>query len=75
MIIFPAIDLLGGNCVRLVRGEYGSASRVAEDALETAKRAGFMTVGVYDRFNPGEDIESVADVCVHDIGELFREPF
>lgn len=53
-------------------------SVVVEDrrhALETAKRAGFMTVGVYDRFNPGEDIESVADVCVHDIGELFREPF
>ncbi len=43
MIIFPAIDLLGGNCVRLVRGEYGSASRVAEDALETAK--GFKALG------------------------------
>ena len=36
MIIFPAIDMLDGNCVRLVRGEYGTASRVAEDALETA---------------------------------------
>ena len=38
MIIFPAIDMLDGNCVRLVCGEYGTASRVAEDALETAKK-------------------------------------
>jgi len=36
MLILPAIDILGGQCVRLVKGEYGSASRVAEDALETA---------------------------------------
>lgn len=38
MIIFPAIDLLGGNCVRLYKGKYDSAGKVAEDALETAKR-------------------------------------
>lgn len=36
MIIIPAIDILGGKCVRLVRGEYGSASKVAADPLETA---------------------------------------
>ncbi len=36
MIIFPAIDLLGGNCVRLVKGEYGSAGKVAEDPIATA---------------------------------------
>ena len=36
MIILPAIDLLGGRCVRLVKGEYGSADKVAEDALTTA---------------------------------------
>ena len=37
MIILPAIDLLGGNCVRLVRGAYDTASKVAADALETAR--------------------------------------
>ena len=37
MIVLPAIDLLGGNCVRLVRGAYDTASKVAADALETAR--------------------------------------
>lgn len=35
MIILPAIDILGGACVRLVRGEYDSAHKVAADPLET----------------------------------------
>jgi len=38
MIILPAIDILGGKCVRLTRGEYGTASQVAADAVETALR-------------------------------------
>lgn len=38
MIIFPAIDIIGGQCVRLVRGNYATASKVAEDPLETAKK-------------------------------------
>ncbi len=37
MIIFPAIDIIGGQCVRLVRGDYATAQKVAEDPLETAK--------------------------------------
>ena len=37
MIIFPAIDLMGGQCVRLVKGDYATASRVAEDPVETAQ--------------------------------------
>ena len=36
MIILPAIDLLSGRCVRLVKGEYNTADKVAEDALATA---------------------------------------
>jgi len=35
MIILPAIDILGGTCVRLVKGEYGTAHRVASDPIET----------------------------------------
>ena len=37
MIIFPAIDIKDGTCVRLVKGDYATAHKVAEDAVETAK--------------------------------------
>ena len=37
MIIWPAIDLKDGNCVRLQKGDFSTAHKVAEDALETAK--------------------------------------
>lgn len=36
MIILPAIDILGGKCVRLTKGEYGTAEQVASDPIETA---------------------------------------
>lgn len=36
MIILPAIDILGGKCVRLTKGEYGTAEKVAQDPIETA---------------------------------------
>ena len=36
MIILPAIDILDGMCVRLLRGDYATAGKVAEDALATA---------------------------------------
>ena len=36
MIIFPAIDIKDGTCVRLVKGDYATAHKVAEDAVETA---------------------------------------
>ena len=38
MIIFPAIDIIGGQCVRLVKGDYATAEKVAENPLETAKQ-------------------------------------
>ncbi len=37
MIILPAIDILGGKCVRLFKGEYGSARQVASSAEQTVK--------------------------------------
>ena len=37
MIILPAIDILGGKCVRLFKGEYGTARQVASSAEETVK--------------------------------------
>lgn len=38
MVILPAIDIMGGRPVRLYKGEFSTASQVAEDALETAVR-------------------------------------
>lgn len=37
MLIFPAIDLKDGMCVRLQKGDYATAHKVAEDPLLTAK--------------------------------------
>ncbi len=43
MIIFPAIDILDGTCVRLVKGDYDTAHKVAENPLGTAM--GFEKAG------------------------------
>ncbi len=43
MKILPAIDLKGGECVRLRKGDYSTAHKVAADACETAR--GFLNAG------------------------------
>ncbi len=43
MLIIPAIDILGGRCVRLREGDYATAGVVASDAIETAR--GFAAAG------------------------------
>ena len=43
MLILPAIDIKGGACVRLLRGDFATAHKVAEDPLETA--ASFRAAG------------------------------
>lgn len=37
MIIFPAIDIKDGCCVRLFKGDFSTVEKVAENHLETAK--------------------------------------
>ena len=37
MLIFPAIDVKDGACVRLLRGDYATAHKVAENILDTAR--------------------------------------
>lgn len=37
MILLPAIDIKDGNCVRLLRGDYGTVEKVAQDPFETAQ--------------------------------------
>ncbi len=43
MIIFPAIDIMDGKPVRLLRGDFDTAEQVAADVLTTAKQ--FARVG------------------------------
>ena len=43
MRILPAIDLKDQMCVRLVKGDYATAHKVADDAVETAKK--FLDAG------------------------------
>ncbi len=43
MIIFPAIDIMEGNCVRLLKGDFGTVEKVAENPLKTAM--GFEKAG------------------------------
>lgn len=44
MFIIPAIDLIGGKCVRLSQGDYSSKKEYHDDPLEMAKR--FEGVGI-----------------------------
>ncbi len=38
MFIIPAIDIKDGNCVRLYKGDYSTVHKVAESAVDTAKK-------------------------------------
>ncbi len=38
MLILPAIDIKDGTCVRLYKGDYSTAHKVAESAVDTAKK-------------------------------------
>lgn len=43
MLVIPAIDILGGRCVRLTQGDYNNPTVYADDPVEVAKR--FATAG------------------------------
>ena len=43
MIILPAIDIKDGNCVRLYKGDFATAEKVADDYMQTAN--GFVSDG------------------------------
>ena len=51
MIIFPAIDIKSGECVRLSQGKFDTAERVAESYMQTAlsfKQAGCEWIHMVD---------------------------
>ncbi len=38
MIIFPAIDILNGKCVRLIQGDYNREKVYSDSPVEMAKQ-------------------------------------
>lgn len=51
MIIYPAIDIKDGNCVRLLKGDFSTVHKVANDPFETAynfKKAGATHLHMVD---------------------------
>lgn len=51
MLVIPAIDVIEGSCVRLLRGDYGAATRYSIDPAEQARKyqdAGFERFHVID---------------------------
>ncbi len=63
MLILPAIDIKDGTCVRLYKGDYATAHKVAEDAVETAKAfeqagASFMHMVDLDGAKDGSRVNS-----------------
>ncbi len=63
MLILPAIDIKDGNCVRLQKGDYATAHKVADSAVETAKSfeaagAKFMHMVDLDGAKDGKRINS-----------------
>ncbi len=51
MLLVPAIDVRNGRCVRLLRGDFSSATQYPDDPAETARRfedAGVRWIHVVD---------------------------
>lgn len=70
MIILPAIDLKDGNCVRLLRGDYATAHKVAEDPVKAAlsfQAAGAQWLHMVDldgaKDGSPKNRESILQVC------------
>ncbi len=51
MLVIPAIDVIGGSCVRLLKGDYGAETRYAVDPVDQARKyqeTGFKRIHVID---------------------------
>lgn len=69
MLILPAIDIIDGNCVRLMKGDYATAHKVAESIVDTAKSfeeagARFMHMVDLDGAKEGKRMNSEAILSV-----------
>ncbi len=67
MIILPAIDIKDRQCVRLVKGDFDTVHRVAEDPLETAlsfRKAGADWIHMVDLDGAKDGEKRNADIFV-----------
>ena len=69
MILIPAVDILGGRPVQLLRGEYDRATRYGDSPLEAAlrwKEAGARWLHVVDldgaRSGRGENGDAIREI-------------
>lgn len=69
MLVIPAIDLRGGKCVRMQRGDPASEKTYVTDPVERARtfvQAGAQQLHVIDldgAFGSGENHEAIARIC------------
>ncbi|MCF8564036.1 1-(5-phosphoribosyl)-5-[(5-phosphoribosylamino)methylideneamino]imidazole-4-carboxamide isomerase [Alicyclobacillus tolerans] len=68
--VYPAIDILGGECVRLLRGDYNAKTQYSKDPVEMAKKwldAGAKWLHVVDldgaKSGTGENVNIIADIA------------
>ena len=67
MLILPAIDIIDGNCVRLMKGDYSTVYKVADSIIDTAKSfeqagAKFMHMVDLDGAKDGKRINRISFV-------------
>jgi phosphoribosylformimino-5-aminoimidazole carboxamide ribotide isomerase len=72
MEIIPAIDIIGGKCVRLTQGDYAQKKEYAKDPLEVAKRfedAGIKRLHLVDldgaKAKKIVNLDVLSRICTH----------
>ena len=70
MKIIPAIDILNGKCVRLLKGNYSKVTEYNNDPLTQVnifKKAGFKTIHIVDlnaaKTGGNENLEIIKDIA------------
>lgn len=69
MIVIPALDLRGGKCVRMERGDFATATVYADNPVEQAKAfvaAGARRLHVVDldaALGEGDNLAVISDIC------------
>jgi phosphoribosylformimino-5-aminoimidazole carboxamide ribotide isomerase len=70
MVVIPAIDILGGRCVRLLKGDYSQATPYSDHPVEVAKRfaasgAERLHIVDLDAARGGGDNRTVVEAILH----------
>ena len=73
MLVIPAVDLLDGRCVRLLRGDFDKATEYSDDPLSVARQfaeGGARRIHVVDldAARDGAGNAEAVEAIVRDIG-------